>query len=110
MIPYLLGYVYGLLKLYEEVENMGCRKFIVQKLREVEGKVGENNEILEFYRGYIYALCEIYAEIKDLPEGEKVFDLIKSALKDFELEVRRSVKEEESSKNGDLGRNQKAYQ
>ena len=110
MIPYFIGYVYGLSKLYGEVEDMGCRKFIVQKLREVEGKVGENNEILEFYRGYIYALIEVYAEIKDLPESEVVFDLLKSALKDFEVEVRKAVKKEESSKNGDLGRNQKAYQ
>ena len=110
MIAYFLGYTCAILKLYGEVENVGCRKLIVQKLKEMEEKMRENNEILEFYRGYIYALCEIYAEIKDLPEGEKVFDLIKSALKDFEVEVRKAVKKEESSKNGDLGRNQKAYQ
>lgn len=110
MIPYFIGYVYGLSKLYEEVEDMGCRKFIVQKLKEVEEKMKGNDEILEFYRGYIYALCEIYAEIKGLPESEKVFDLIKSALKDFELEVRERAKKEESSKGENWGKNQKEYQ
>jgi len=66
--------------------------------------------MIDFYYGYIYALIEVYAEIKDLPESEIIFDLLKSALKDFEVEVRKTVKKEESSKNGDLGRNQKAYQ
>jgi len=45
--------------------------------------------MIDFYYGYIYALIEVYAEIKDLPESEVVFDLLKSALKDFELEVRK---------------------
>jgi len=110
MIPYFIGYVYGLLKLYVEVEDMGCRKFIFQKMKETQEKLEGDNAILEFYRGYIYALCEIYAEIKGLPESEKVFDLIKSALKDFELEVRERAKEEESSKGENWGENQREYQ
>ena len=61
--------------------------------------------MIDFYYGYIYALIEVYAEIKDLPESEIIFDLLKSALKDFEVEARKAVKKEESSKNGDLGRN-----
>jgi len=97
MIAYFFGYTCAILKLYGEVENVGCRKFIVQKLKEMEKKMRENNEILEFYRGYIYALIEVYAEIKDLPESEVVFDLLKSALKDFEVEVRRAVKEKGTS-------------
>jgi len=104
MIAYFLGYTCAILKLYGEVENVGCRKFIVQKLKEMEKKMRENNEILEFYRGYIYALIEVYAEIKDLPESEVVFDLLKSALKDFEVEVRKAAREEEAPEGLDLGK------
>ena len=57
----------------------------------------EKNNMIDFYYGYIYALIEVYAEIKDLPESEVVFDLLKSALKDFEVEVRRAVKEKGTS-------------
>ena len=53
--------------------------------------------MIDFYFGYIYALIEVYAEIKDLPESEVIFDLLKRVLKDFEFEVRRVVKERESS-------------
>jgi len=59
--------------------------------------------MIDFYYGYIYALIEVYAEIKDLPESEIVFDLLKSALKDFELEVRKSVKVEKAPEGSDLG-------
>ena len=59
--------------------------------------------MIDFYYGYIYALMEVYAEIKDLPESEIIFDLLKSALKDFEVEVRKSVKVEEAPEGSDLG-------
>ena len=59
--------------------------------------------MIDFYYGYIYALIEVYAEIKDLPESEVVFDLLKSALKDFELEVRKAAREEEAPEGSDLG-------
>lgn len=58
--------------------------------------------MIDFYYGYIYALIEVYAEIKSLPESEIVFDLLKSALKDFEVEVRRALMEKESSEEKDF--------
>ena len=54
--------------------------------------------MIDFYFGYIYALIEVYAEIKDLPESEVIFDLLKSVLKDFEREVIRAVEERVSLK------------
>ncbi|RKX61449.1 MAG: hypothetical protein DRP29_00325 [Thermodesulfobacteriota bacterium] len=59
--------------------------------------------MIDFYYGYIYALMEVYAEIKTLPESEIIFDLLKSALKDFEFEVRKAVREEEAPEGSDLG-------
>jgi len=59
--------------------------------------------MIDFYYGYIYALIEVYAEIKGLPESEIVFDLLKNVLKDFEVEVRRVVKERESPEGSDFG-------
>ena len=59
--------------------------------------------MIDFYYGYIYALIEVYAEIKDLPESKIVFDLLKSVLKDFEVEVRRAVKERETPEGSDFG-------
>ena len=53
--------------------------------------------MIDFYYGYIYALIEVYAEIKDLPESEIVFDLLKSVLRDFEREVIRVVEKRENS-------------
>ena len=54
--------------------------------------------MIDFYYGYIYALIEVYAEIKDLPESEVIFDLLKSVLRDFEREVIRAVEERVSLK------------
>ena len=69
----------------------------------MEKKNTEDKEgMIDFYLGYIYALIEVYAEIKDLPESEIIFDLLESVLKDFEVEVRRAVKERESSEEEDF--------
>jgi len=62
----------------------------------------DKKAMIDFYYGYIYALIEVYAEIKNLPESEVVFDLLKSALKDFEVEVRRAVKEKGNPEGLDL--------